>query len=280
MNTPQTVLLVFISGCLFSCSSEKKNGDINLLDQGVSDILPAQRDGSPMLIDAGIGDQQMPSKDMANGKKYLMQEFWPLQPGNTWTYLKSNDVSYSQTVAGNETINNVSAIKIEDTFNESGKNYALWTNDQEGYKRYKTVTNATGVGYSIELLFDPVFAYYPYQIVEGVSYKQTHAYTSKDNENHDGVGTIEEELTLGGLEKISVKAGSFDVCLKLAINTINSVTVGSAPPVTESRQSTYWFCQNVGPVKMTHNIQWNIGGSQTIEEELQSAQVNGVAYGQ
>jgi len=199
----------------------------------------------------------------AAGDKFNLQEYYPLQDGNTWTYQfrtwqPDGQNSYSIknfTVAGDiELKDGVRAKKLMDQrgwyyiLNVEPDRYVHWGEHEDK----GLITN------------DPPFIFYDTAHTYGKVYNSAHLIS-------DG-SARGAEVVFDGVESVSVPAGEFKDCLKSTFKYIN--------PNGSTFTSITWMAKGVGPVRKEFAI-YSPKAGQTLrfDRELVHATIAGQKVG-
>jgi hypothetical protein len=145
------------------------------------------------------------------GTTYTISEYFAPGQGNTWTYVEEDEELTVQSVSGTEQVNGVDAVKIID---EDG-DYNLWTNsDGLVFHKIYNADDVPGCGWS-QFIFNP-----PIKVSDPVvSVGSTSAATSTlfytDCSGSSDSSAFSYEITIEGVEDVTVPAGTFSDCLKI-----------------------------------------------------------------
>ena len=198
---------------------------------------------------------------------YAISEYFPRGQGNTWTYVEEDEELTVQTVSGTEEVNGVNAVKVID---EDG-DYNLWTNS-DGLVLHKIydADDVPGCGWS-QLIFNP-----PIKLADPVvSVGSTSASTStiyySDCAGSSESSAISYEITIEGVEDVTVPAGTFNDCLKIKF----ILTMNGGADVNED---TSWAAKGLGTVKSISISKHNGFVVGTYTDDLVSAVINGINY--
>jgi hypothetical protein len=201
---------------------------------------------------------------------YKTADYYPLGQGDTWTYVDDESGYTTWTVSGTETINGVIASKVMD-MSEPGA-YHLYTADNSGLTMYKFYERNKYNAWE-QTIFSPPLIYIPGEISEGKTYTSATMYSTSSS-----TASISVQITVKGIEDITVIAGTFKDCLKL--NTKRNIN-SSDGRFTQSYEGTVWLAKGIGRVKETGQSTNIIDGQTDVQidtEELVSATVGGVSY--
>lgn len=204
---------------------------------------------------------------------YVTSEYFPLGQGDTWTYLYDGLDYDTLTVSGLETIKGVVAAKIV----EDNGDYQLMTSDSNGvtlYKSYKKEVCGWG-----HMTFSPAASYTPGALSIGETHSCTSTFTYKECNGRPFTGTVFSEVTLLGIENVSVPAGTFHNCFKFSITRLLSAPIIN---FISTYEGTLWWAKGVGKVKQVGTtIDRKNGVVIEIDpdtDELTEATVGGVSY--
>ena len=198
---------------------------------------------------------------------YTISEYFPLGQGNTWTYVEEDEELTVRTVSGTEQINGVNAVKIID---EDG-DYNLWTtgNGLTYYKGYEA-DGGPGCGWSQFVFNPPVNASDPVVSVGSTSASTTTLFYTDCSGSSDS-SPVSYEITIEGVEDVTVPAGTFNDCLKIKF----VLTMNGGADINED---TSWVANGLGTVKSISISKHNGSVVGTWTDDLVSAVVNGVNY--
>jgi hypothetical protein len=172
---------------------------------------------------------------------YNLDEYYPLNQGNTWQYSIVSDRKVFEVIVrieGEEVINGVKTVKrilSEETSCEHKYQYMVI--DSEGIKIYK---NSNTNGYTV---FSPPIVISNIEIGESKT-------GSVNGMVYNDRGTVENEelnyrIKLESTEDVKVPAGSFPGCLRFSFANNWKVANGDYG----AGDCTMWFAQGVGEVK-------------------------------
>jgi hypothetical protein len=208
-----------------------------------------------------------------NTGPFTMSQYFPLSDGDTWTYKDTytDGSEYAtNTVTGTVSIGGVATKETTETYsnatgfgNDTDKNYNYITSNGSGVTIYQS--RYVSGNYWENSAYTPPLNIFPASMTIGQKnvISSIEAFTSSDGTK--STNTTSWEVTLLGVEDITVPAGKFTDCLKLSLKT--SGKVGT---------NTLWLAYGVGPIKFV------TGSSATNDlytAELVSAKVGGTQYG-
>ena len=219
-----------------------------------------------------------------NAAAYNMAEYVPLNEGDTWTWLMTMSMKkirmppmlLTRFVNGTELVDGVETMKFK------GKMYLIPIRgydclavDSEGIKWYRTY-NPNGTF----RIYDPPMIMYPAQLDLGDVHQSSWSYTDYDkDENILVTGTGSGETSIELVENVTVRAGTFEDCLKIS----DSMTEQSSDGGIREINSTVWLARNVWQVKVDSTWYWSHPVEEdfelTADMELIGAAVDGVHYG-
>jgi len=208
---------------------------------------------------------------------YKTAEYFPIAQGDTWTYKDEKGEQFTHTVSGTETINGVVATKGVKA-DWKGIDYWLFTSDDNGIFLYKEYYSEFS-GWWSQSVYVPPFQRLPGEVSIGKTYTLedlTKYYT--DSTAASLTANISGEVTVMGIESITVTAGTFTNCLKLKFKGNLTSSDGRH---TELSDFTDWYAKSVGLVKETGQTTNTNDGQVEIGpmySELVSAKVGGVTY--
>lgn len=196
-------------------------------------------------------------------EKLNLQEYYPLQDGNAWTYQfrgyqADGQINYSiktYTVAGEMELK--SGVKARKVMDQRGWYYLL-TVDPDRYLHYGEQEDR-GL-----LTNEPPFAFYDTSYAYGKVYESAHAIS-------DGTARG-AQVVFDGYESVKTPAGEFKDCLKSTFKYIN--------PNGSTFSSVTYMAKGVGPVKKEFFI-YSPKAGQTLrfDRDLLSATINGQKVG-
>lgn len=183
----------------------------------------------------------------AEAQSFKLKNYFPLSEGITWGYLETYSDGAKKyafvTIGGNEIVNGVVTKKewffAGDELNDGDNvdysyNLRVWT--KEGFKRYKEVGSDGSF-----TVFNPPAIDLPSVMRIGETFSHTSIVTVHDPDgNVTNSYTYIIELTLMGVEDITVKAGSFTRCLKFSEREFEE---------GEWEDETFWLAPGIGEVK-------------------------------
>lgn len=184
---------------------------------------------------------------------YVAADFYPLAPGNSWTYAVVDDgVSSTETdtVSANKVLFN-GTYAYEIVSSDGTRGYSL--NDQNGVREFGGIipgvfvsgygtTTATGT-------FSPPRLVAPAEFVVG----QSQSSSGQLSYLYQGVGTVagpySSSTTAMGFETVTVPAGMFNAVKMSGSLTFNGTSSTNGASVSVTVNSTSWLAENIGPVK-------------------------------
>jgi len=215
----------------------------------------------------------------ANVSAYNMAEYFPLEQGNEWTWLMTTgkfSMPLRRFIDGTESINEMETMKLKTKmmYFIPTRAYDCVASDSEGIKIYKTY-NLDGT----IRIYDPPKIFYPAQLDLGEIHQSSWSYTDYDkDENILSTGTGSGETSIDLVENVTVRAGTFEGCLKIS----DSMTEQSSDGEMIRIDSTIWLARNVWQVKVDSTWYWSHpeeGDSELAADmELICANVDGVKY--
>lgn len=195
-----------------------------------------------------------PAKTLAHDAK----EYCPLNQGDTWTYLASEDQAVSNKtfiVNGNELIGNVETIKVIGPENI----YDCFVVDTEGVKLFKQFQE-NGIR-----IFSP-----PMMLFPDLEVGEEKVYSSKSiNQDKNEVIDMTENVFLeSSISDIEVPAGQFHDCLKFSILTkFKDVGLNGN---YGSMDCTFWMASGIGKVKSScFTVVYSVNGEEKNFSEIQ-----------
>lgn len=196
---------------------------------------------------------------------FILEEYYPLDEGNSWTYLATKDeINYEQTVnmEGREVVEGVDTVRMV----TSEDSYECVAIDTEGIKKYKRFTGHEYAIYNpARLIFSNL------GIGEEKEYSTTILGYGVNGEKEKEV--IENgQIKLEAVEDVEVPAGKFTDCLKFSLNYRDKEIVEK-----NEVNCTVWFAPGVGKIKESCLQSKTENGQNKISSELQlkSAIING-----
>jgi len=171
---------------------------------------------------------------------YDLKEYYPLNQGNTWKYLVTEDQKSHEDVVkieGWKTVGNLEAQKIV----HSNEDYGCLTFDSEGLKQHRYFDK-----YGYEVFVPPEIV-----LPDGIRAGETKEYLmDKIVYNPTGEKIDEKKesrkISLESIEDVKVLAGEFKNCLKFSIISEGKDISGN---YYNEDDCTVWLAQNVGEVK-------------------------------
>ncbi len=205
-------------------------------------------------------------------------DYFPLGQGDTWTYdseVTSEGDSWQETVtktvSGTETIKGVEAAVLT----EDDGDYSLYTSDDNGVTLYAE-HNVKDSGWE-RLEYDPPLNLLPGEIYVGLTKSSSATLTYTTSDGLSLTGTYSVELTVEGIEDVTVPAGTFEDCLRVRFTGERASSDGNS----ETFAFTTWLAKGVGDVKSAGRQTATVDGQTTVatfKDELASATVGGVSY--
>lgn len=211
-----------------------------------------------------ISDGDNPPDDET---EFAISEYFPPGQGNTWTYVEEDEELTVRAVSGTEQVNGVNALKIID---EDG-DYNLWTNsDGLLFHKIYNADDVPGCGWS-QLIFNPPIKVSDPVVSVGSTSASTSTLFYTDCSGSSATSPISYEITIEGVEDVTVPAGTFNDCLKVRF----VLTMNGGADINED---TSWLAKGLGTVKSISISRQNGSVVGTWTEDLVSAVVDGVSY--
>jgi len=204
----------------------------------------------------------------AIAQSYTLNQYFPLGQGNTLVFAETGEESKSialQTVLGIQLVGLVPTQTMwywESKSLLGRKGSSLAWNFVQGLRRHKDVyfQGIAETGYTI---YDSPDILLPRNMEVGEILQGSSSYTRHDaSDTEIATGTLERELTLAGVEEVTVRAGTFTGSLKF----LETVFWEESPDTYGSREKTFWLAPGVGLIK------WNEAVSASVPGEGESAE--------
>ena len=113
-------------------------------------------------------------------------------------------------------------------------------------------------------MYDAADILFPKSMEVGDAFQCSSSYTKYDaSDSEIATGTLERELTLTGVEDVTVRAGTFSECLKF----LETVFWEEGQDTYGSRERTFWLALGVGLIKWDEAISEFISGEGERTEE-------------
>ena len=237
------------------------------LAAGAHDVTVTNPDGQSGTLSGGF--------TVASASSYSASAYFPIASGDARTYYyapinassNTGDDLFTEAVLGTETVNGTECTML----GENSSSYQCFTQDTEGMKIHKEVSDHTQNGSTIieTTEYNPPLLLVPASIELGQSY--TNSTTASFTESGS---TTTETLTVTSeveaVEDVYTPAGLFNGCVKLVMNFQTA---------TKSDQDIFWLAENVGMVKnVSINPDDTVCGTEGCVEILKTATVNSQSY--
>jgi hypothetical protein len=243
-----------------------KNGSIKGTYKIVGIISTSGKTGK-LTVNGKFTGVKIADNTPVDGTTFTISEYFPLEQGNTWTYIEEDNQLTVQRVSGTQKINGVNAIKVID---EDG-DYFLYgnTNGFLWYEQYDA-DDIPGCGWEKQIL-DPPVKFCDSVVSVGSTYASTTTLKKTDCKGNSASIYLSYGFTIEGIEDVTVPAGTFNDCLKITgIITVN----GS----TQTNEQYIWLAKGLGQVKSISVDKDNGSIINTWTDDLVSAVVGGVHY--
>ena len=185
------------------------------------------------------------------GAGFNPDDYFPLNQGNEWTYVRTIDGETEPTttafVDGTELVDGVQTTKYTMTGLTQDTYYDYYyAKDSEGLKEYKFHNS-----FDTYNIYDPPRMTFPNDLDVGETFEGLNSYSSFSSEDDSLLSTTEGTHTvhLETLEDISVPAGPFKDCLKF-----NVLTYQQTGELSAQTDAKIWYAYGVGMVKKVLNI--------------------------
>jgi hypothetical protein len=200
----------------------------------------------------------------ADAQPYTLNQYFPLGQGNALLFAETGEENKTlalQAVLGLEV---VGIIPTQTTWYWSStsllarKSSSLAWNLVQGLGRHKD-TYFQGLEATGYTLYDSPDILLPRSMATGAIFERSSSYTRYDaTDTEVATGTIEREVTLVGVEEVTVRAGSFTECLKFS----ETVSWEEDQNNYGSWEKTFWLAPGIGPVKWDQAVSETIAGQE------------------
>jgi len=205
----------------------------------------------------------------AIAQSYTLNQYFPLGQGNTLVFAETGEESKSialQTVLGIELVGLVPTQTMwywESTSLLGRKCSSLAWNLVQGLGRHKD-EHFQGIKEAGYTMYDSPDILLPRNMELGETFQCSSSYTRYDaSDSEIAVGTLDRELTLAGVEEVTVRTGTFTGCL----NFLETVFWEESPDTYGSRERTFWLAPGVGLIKWDETVSETVAGQGESTEE-------------
>lgn len=218
---------------------------------------------------------------LSSGLAYDLEEYYPLNKGDTWTYskvkdgVKDNDVSSE--VLDKEVIKGINTVKR--TF--PGYDFEWVAIDSEGIKKYKESSSSwEGVERERHIYNPPLVISPNIEIGESKEYELSSTVEIVEDGQVQQTRVIKGSVmvSLDSVEDVQVPAGEFTDCLKF----VSIYTYEDSDGTYGQEECARWLAPGLGEVKINCAYsEYSSTGQEnnTLELELVSASVGGKTIG-
>jgi hypothetical protein len=211
---------------------------------------------------------------------YNVAEYFPLGIEDTWTYLEDTSDYFTSTVTETVIIDGVEAKKLHDDYGDDGS-YNLFTIDTIGLRKYEFYEYDTADDSWERQIYDPPITILPAEVSIGTVQNFDATVYYSDSNDLSTTGTISGNMTVEGIEDVTVPAGIFVDCLRLKLTQIFTFSDGSHS-YSYADEVTIWIARGVGIVRSRGSGEYAIDGevvnTDAWGDVLVSATVGGVSY--
>ena len=198
----------------------------------------------------------------ADAQSFILNRYFPLGQGNTLLFAETGEQSKStalQAVLGAEVVRLVPTQQVwywkSSSLLEITRSSLAW-NPFRGLGRHKDA-QFQGLEQTGYCIYDTPEILLPKTMEVGETFQGSSSYTRYDaGDNEIASGTSERELTLAGMEEVTVRAGTFAECLKFT----ETVSWEEGQASYGSCERTFWLAPDVGLVKWYETVSETIIG--------------------